>query len=155
MEYIGIKRIMDRLLVNPNLKALQTSTVAAYVKDFSSINGIIPILRVGYNYFKIEEYKTMLPENCLEVKKVYLCDEEWLDDAYFEDNSLNAALSSSMIREEDKITYGDYKVENNMLFLDIMETVVEVRYTLFNVDDQGLPMLPYDGSLMEAIMSNG
>lgn len=151
MEYITVRRIMDRLLDNPNMKTLKLSSAAAYIKDLCSILNIAPVLGVKFQYLTIEDYKVEIPAEFLDVEKVYLCDDDWLDNALFENNSLNASLDDSMIRESDKTEYGEYVIRNNVLFVDIEETKVEIKGTTINVDDIGFPLIPYDGSLMEAV----
>lgn len=152
MEYITVRRVMDRLLDNPNMKALKVSSAAAYIKDLSSIMNITPVLKVGFAYLEVEDYKAEIPSDYLEIEKVYVCDQEyWLSDALFEDNSLNAALTDSLIREDNKVEYGEYVIRNNILYTDVENIKVELKYKAINVDDNGFPLLPYDGSLMEAV----
>ncbi len=151
MEYITVRRVMDRLLDNPNMKTLKLSSAAAYIKDLCSIMNIAPVLGIEFQYLDVEDSKVEIPAKFLDVEKVYLCDTEWLDNALFENNSLNASLDDSMIREEDKTEYGEYVIRNNILFTDIETTKVQIKGTVINVDDTGFPLLPYDGSLMEAV----
>ena len=151
MEYISVNRVMDRLLDNPNMKTLKLSSAAAYIKDLCTIVGIAPLLNVKFQYLTVEDSKVEIPSEFLDVEKVYLCDDEWLDNALFENNSLNAAMDDSLIREDDKVEYGEYVIRNNVLFTDIETTKVEIKGTIINVDDNGFPLIPYDGSLMEAV----
>lgn len=150
MEFISLNRIMDRLLVNPALKSLGYSTAAAYVKDFASINGLQPVLGYYLTYVKTSDYKAELPTNVVDVKDVYSCSN--LDSQWFEDNRLGAALSDSIVRSKDKVSYKAYTVKDNILFTDQKEDqVLEVGYTAIRVDEEGFPTLPYDGSLMMAV----
>jgi hypothetical protein len=162
MELITLRRIMDRLLQNPNMRNLEISSAAAYVKDFCGINDIAPILTKKFTYLNIEDYKAELPASVLEVEAVYLCkftadDVEYDSDAVsphpaiYRDGTLNAALSESIINEKDKTVFGEYKVENNVLFTDIEKGVVEIYAKHLRVDDTGFPVLVYDGSLMQAV----
>lgn len=154
MEYITIDRIMDRLFQNPMLKSLQKSTVASYVKDLASLNRVTPLLGTGYWYIRTQQYKGEIPADCSDVKDVYVCNIISLDNSLFSDEKLNSALSSSIVREKDKTGYGEYKVENNVLFVDLEDSLlVEIKGTRILVDDSGYPLIPYDGSLMEAVIN--
>lgn len=152
MGYITIRRLMDRLTDNPNLKTLKTSSVAAYVKDMCGINNIVPILKTGFNYIEINEHKGELPLDCLEVRKVYICkDDANLHPVVYEDNSLLAAMDESIMRPGDKTEYGEWRVEGDILFTDLSTiSKVEVMYRALRVDDVGFPLIPDEGSLMQA-----
>lgn len=151
MEYIGMKRIMDRLTDNPNMKSLKLSSAAAYVKDFSSINEVHPILSIKYGYIKIEDSSAMLPEEVLDLRAVYMCNCTDLSPLYHTNNRLAAGLDASLVRDVDKEALGRYHVQNGVLFSDIKDTVLEIKYKALNLDNMGFPLLPYDGSLMQAI----
>ena len=144
---ISTRLIMDRMNDNPNMKSLKQSSVASYIRDFASINGIEPMLGIKYAYRKIIEYKTELPDNLLELRSVRVC--ESLNPALFEDDTLNASYSNSVVT--NKYELGSYKVENRILFTDVKTLQIEIEYKALETDDLGFPIFPYDGSLMQAI----
>ena len=144
---IDTKLIMDRMNDNPNMKSLKQSSVASYMRDFASINNIAPLLGIKYAYRRVVDYKVELPENYLEVRAVRVCHD--LDPVLFEENKLNASFDNSVVK--DKTETGRYTVQNGILFLDQESGIVEVEYKALEVDDYGLPVFPYDGSLMQAI----
>lgn len=162
MELLTLRRIMDRVLQNPNMRKLELSTAAAYVKDFTSINDILPILESKFMYLNIIDYKVEVPAELLRIDHVYVCkftvdDIEYDSDsvdphpAIYRDGSLLAASSEAIISEKDKTLFGEYRVENGVLFTDIAEGVVEVYGPCMRIDDLGFPVLIYDGSLEQAV----
>lgn len=151
MEFVSLDRIMDRLLVSPAMQSLGYATAAAYVKDFSSINDIQPIMDLQYAYVQVSNYKAEIPANCMRMENIYSCQN--LPAQFFEDNKLGASLTDSIMRDKDKSFYGAYRVKDNILFTDDSEdgNVYELQYVGLRVDENGFPMLPYDGSLMMAV----
>ena len=148
-DKISTRLIMDRMNDNPNMKSLKQSSVASYVRDFASINSIVPMLGIKYAYRKTADYKASLPDNLLELRKVHVCPDTILDPALFEDNTLNASYDNSIVK--NKYALGSYKVENRVLFLDVEVLQVELEYKALVLDELGFPIFPYDGSLMQAI----
>lgn len=156
MEELTVKRVMDRLLINDNFKKIERTTVATYMKDLCTICEILPVLKTEFDWVTIKDYKGVLPEDCLRVKKVYLCkDDAELHPAVHADNALMAAGDQTIQRDVgDKVEYGEWQVEGDILFTDISSYgKVEIQYTKMRVDDMGFPILPYDGSLMEAVLN--
>lgn len=150
MEFIDMRFIMNRLLDNPVMKNIKLSSIAAYVKDFSSINAIGPVVGFGYTYTKILGYKATLPTNYGDVRSMYLCDSN-ISSALVESNRMSASMRSSKIPNKDKREYGTYDIKGNTIFTDVETGVLEVYHTMMRVDEYGFPVLPYDGSLMEAV----
>lgn len=171
MEFITVRRIMDRVLTNPNFRKLQVSQAAVYVKDFCSINNVGVIPKWGFSYVNINNYKGELESSIMSVKRVYICNfvEEGVtfqidkedpenstikpNAAVYKDGSLLHALDESIMRDGYKTLFGEWKVEGNILFTDIEQGVVEIYAESIRVDDLGFPLLPYHGSLMSAVES--
>lgn len=168
MEFITVKRIMDRLMVNPNFRKLQYSQAATYLKDFCSINNVGIIPKKGFSYVEIKNYKGEIDPSVMEVKRVYVCkfveegityqmDPENPDNdtlrphpSVYKDGALLHALDESIMRDGYKTLFGEWNVEGNILFTDIEEGVVEIYAEYIRTDDLGFPVLPYHGSLMQA-----
>ena len=148
MESIGIKRIMDRLLDNPNMKGLKPSSVAAYVKDMISINNIAPMMAPMFVYLKPIDGMVSLPTNCPDhnISGVFYCDAK-LPQEYFNKEQLIASNGSVPLVDGPPI--GVYDVKYGVLHTSTNDPV-KVEYTAIPVDSYGYPTLPYDGSLMQA-----
>lgn len=150
MEFIGMKFIMSRLLDNPLMAKLKLSSAAAYVKDFSSINNIIPILDTDYVYVKVEDYRAPLPAQVGDLLDVYICNTR-LHPALTGDDRMSASMKTSKIPNENKAVYGEYNKRGSFINTDIENAVLELHFSCLRVDEQGYPTLPYDGSLVEAV----
>lgn len=159
MEFIDMRFIMSRLLDNPMLAKLKLSSAATYVKDFSSINGICPILDYGWTYAAIVDYRAQLPTNLGDIVDLYLCktDATEILSEYFPlldiDNRLSATMKTSKVPGALKVELGLYSKKGNVVDLDISSGTIEIYHTMMRVDDKGFPLLPYDGSLMEAVVN--
>jgi hypothetical protein len=156
MEFIDMRFIMNRLLDSPIMAQLKLSSAASYVKDFSSINGICPILDYGWTYSYIVNYRAELPTNVGDIVDMYLCknsvtttDFPVLD----VDNRISATMKTSKIPNSLKRTLGTYIRKGNAVDTDIPDGTLEIYHSCMRVDEQGFPLLPYDGSLMEAIIN--
>lgn len=152
MEFIDMRFIMNRLLDSPATKNLKLSSAATYVKDFSSINRIAPIIGHGYSYSKIIGYKAIEPPSVVDIVDMYLCD-ALVYPVLSGDNRLSATMKESKIPDESKVSYGLYKRDSGVINTDIEEGVLEIYHTCMRVDEYGFPVLPYDGSLMEAVVN--
>jgi hypothetical protein len=160
MEFIDMRFIMNRLLDNPMMRNLKLSSAASYVKDFSSINAIAPIKGFAWTYSKIIGYNAPLPANMGDIIDVYLCNATF-PASMSQNNRLSASLKNSKIPNiiksldpsipDTKVEYGQYTRKGDTMFTDIETGVLEVYHSCMRVDEQGFPMLPYDGSLMEAV----
>jgi len=160
METIGVKRIMDRLLVNPNMKGLKASTVAGYIKDMISINHISPLMAPMFVYLKPLDGMVTLPTNCSDhsVTGVFYCDSR-LPQQYFNKSRLIGSNGSTVSKaKEDQIPFlsgppiGVYDVKYGVLHTSY-DKPLKVEYSAIPVDAYGYPTLPYDGSLMQATLN--
>ncbi len=152
MEFIDMRFIMNRLLDNPVMAKLKLSSAATYVKDFSSINGIDPIIDYGYTYLKVINYMAEMPPYTGHIEDMYLCGYE-ISPIFTPNDRLVATLKTSKVPSRDKSEYGNYKVRGNFIFTDIESGIFEIYHSILRVDELGFPMLPYHGSLMEAVMN--
>ena len=157
-----MKFILNRLLDNPALQNLKLSSVATYVKDFASILNLAPLKEEKTRTLYVTNYSHKLPidaneHNILGIE--YLNDdgtvrdnEESLTNSKFENNLLVANTKRTRVRGNDsRYTYGTYEVKGDTLHIDIEKCAVAVTYNGFMVDDMGFPILPYDGSLIQAV----
>lgn len=153
MEVIGIKRLMDRLLDNPNLKNIKESSVAGYIKDMISISGLSSILVEQYIYRKVKDGRTKLPEDFISLNDLFLCrGAEELPPEYFDKGRMGYSTDTSILREGIvKRNLGGYRVNHDMLYIDAEEAIVELHYSAMPVDSYNFPVFPYDGSLMQAM----
>jgi len=154
MTYFGIKDIMSRLHMNPKLQSINISSVAIYIKDFISITEMYPAKVHKIYYSKIIENSIELPGDLDKVDEVYLCSATDLPDYFFSDNRLTYTHDTSVANQKGILGFLGYTKRGNRLFFDIVSTqqeVAEIHYRAMNVDTEGFPVLPYDGSLMQAI----
>ena len=160
METIGVKRIMDRLLDNPNMKGLKPSSVAGYIKDMISINHISPLMAPMFVYLKPLDGMVTLPTNCSDhsVTGVFYCDAK-LPQQFFNKTRLIGSNGSPVPNSgDDAIPFldgppiGVYDVKYGVLHTSY-NLPLKVEYTSIPVDSYGYPTLPYDGSLMNAVLN--
>lgn len=156
MEVLGVDRLMDRLLDNPNLKNLKKTAVAAFIKDMLSISGLSSVLVPKFIYIKMVDGRGDLPTEYSRVSNVYLCSTEAVTNfpaEYFTNGRLGHTNSDDILREGvSKWSYGTYRINHNKIYIDTeAESVLEVHYEAAAVDSLGFPVFPYHGSLMQAM----
>lgn len=150
METIGVNRVMDRLLDNPNMRDLKKSSVAAYVKDLISIVNLPTMLVPMVIYLKPIDGIAILPDNCGDksVEGVFYCDSIMLPE-YFNKSRL-ASMPNDEIPDVKVSPIGVYRVEYGSITVST-DIPIKVLYKALPVDENGFPVLPYDGSLMQAV----
>jgi len=161
-NYNKIKHILNRLMDNPMLQNLKLSSAASYVKDFASILNLAPLKEEVTRVLYVKNYMHKLPANAS--KHNILGVEQLNDDgtvmddndslpARFYENSLLAANSKrTRVRGNDaRYEYGTYEVKGDYIHFDQEEVTVALSYTPLKVDELGYPVLPYDGSLAQAV----
>lgn len=162
MEQMDMKFILNRLMDNPALQNLKLSSVAAYVKDMASILNLAPLKEETKRTLYVKNYAHKLPvgahkRNILGVELLNddgtLRDKEQaLNPSAYENNLLAANLKRTRVQGHNPdYTYGTYEVKGDILYLDIKEATVAITYRGMKVDELGFPVLPYDGSLMQAV----
>ena len=150
METIGVNRVMDRLMDNPNMRGLKKSSVAAYIKDLISIVSL-PTMQIPMMvYLKPEDGIATLPDNCGDkaVEGVFRCTDPMLPQ-YFNKTRL-VSMPVDELPNVNVSPIGVYRVEYGSVTLS-SDDPIKVVYKAIPTDNDGYPVLPYDGSLMQAV----
>jgi hypothetical protein len=101
----------------------------------------------------IKNYKAYVPKEAFNVRDVRLCTVS-LDPIFAQDDKMPASLTSSKVLNRDKEAYGNYKIINGSeIECDVETGVLEIVHDAFRVDENGYPLVPYHGALMQSLLA--
>lgn len=141
-EYISIKEILSRCLRHPLLKNLNLEDAIYYTIDFIRLVGLPQIYTDRIATIKIEDYRALLPCDCIKVTQIKNQD----------DVVLRSMISSFNQHDNNMaVSYPAYKLQGNVLYTNFPEGELLLSYQAIKIDDDGLPMLPDNPAFIKAL----
>ena len=136
MNYINIRQILDDLLDDDMMKGLSLERAVNYAVEFIRVVGMPRIFTEKIAEVKIENYRGVLPCDFLEEIQVKAKDgPEYL------------GMDSPFLND----TMPAYKIKGQVIFTSIKEDTLCVAYRAFNVDEDGFPLIPDNGTFARAL----
>lgn len=180
-QYIKIQQIADDLSEHPLLRDVSFERIINYAFELIRILGCPKLYEDKVSTIDIVNYRGELPCDFVEVISVAGCNgKEYVttEDMFFIDDPCrptpkgNCAVGSIEIKQRevkegcnsylertvighaptDQIHgVGAYKIQGNIIFVDIPNTTLKVAYRSIVLDEDGFPMLPNNATLIRAI----
>lgn len=141
-NFISIQTILDRILKHPLMQELPLETAIQHLEDFIGIMGLPATYTDKYAVINIEEFRGMLPCDCIAINQVRECKSKRVLSAMTD--SFNGTFP------KDK-SVGTYKTQGRMIYTSFKEGDIEISYKAIPVDKDGLPMLPDNPVFMKAL----
>lgn len=141
-NYICIKEILNRVLRHPLLKKLNLEDAIYYTLDFIRTIGLPQIYKSKEDVVHIEDYRSLLPCDCIAVYAVRDCKSG---------NALRHMMAHFGGNRNKYNGVPAYKIESNVIYTNFKCGDVLIAYDAINVDQDGLPMLPDDPTFLRAL----
>lgn len=144
IQYISIRQIMDDLLDNPLLKDLTLERCVNYAVQFIRKIGCPKAYTDKVAHLQLKNYRCQLPCDFIEMNQVLDGDRH----AYrYTTDTLHLDPTGDEC-EKNELTY---KLQNNWLYSSRKEGEIIISYRAIELDDDGFPLLPDNGSFAEAL----
>jgi len=147
-----IRRILDRVTRHPMMRDLPFETAVEYAVDFIQLIGVPGMFCEKVAEVEVRDHRGELPcdfESMIQVRekrKDGPCGPEPPRPAMrYSGDSFH--MSEDM-RKPMSLTY---KVQGMCIFTSMKDTVLEIAYRAFAVDDDGLPLLPDNASFLRGL----
>lgn len=180
-QYISIQQIADDLAEHPLLRDVSYDRIVNYAFELMRIVGCPKLFEDKVAPVEIHNYRGELPCDFVEVISVAGCDGTeyvttmdnfFVDDPCRKDVPANCGPGAILVEQKQitrgcgsylqkKVTAyaptdanhgrGSYKIQGNVIFADLSETVLKVAYRSIPMDENGFPMLPNNAAFIRAI----
>lgn len=142
MDYISVRQILDDLLADDMMKGCSLERVVKYAVEFIKVIGMPPVFDSKVAKVDIKDYRGELP--CDFYKVIQVKDPKGF--AY-----ISSEGSFSNQNKPDATPAFTYLIKGNVIFTSTKDTSVEVAYYALNVDEEGFPLIPDNGTFSRAL----
>ena len=148
MDCININVIVDRIKRNPLLEDIPYETIIDYAIEFIKIMGVPASFIEKTAMIEINDYRGTLPCDLYSVIQVRTDKGD-----YFRGSTDSFHMSPNKEKEgNDKRNTGiTYKIQGTCIFTSVPKCRIEIAYRAFPMDEEGLPLIPDNGSYPRAL----
>ena len=148
MDYVSINVIVDRIKRNDLLKDLPFETIVDYAIEFIKLMGVPASFIEKTALVEVNDYRGELPCDLYSLIQVRTTRGD-----YFRGSTDSFHMSEAKNKEGDKArnTGFTYKVQGSCIITSIPKCTIEVAYRAFPMDENGLPLIPDNGSYPRAL----
>lgn len=149
MKTITINEFIFRIYENPLLQNISRTTIITHIKSVLQMLSIPAIMKEGRAVLNVQNYRTKVPNDIYKLKSVM---------------ALNVAGNNKRLvnSQDDRIQmHGEYRDQfmsaaqikhiGDFIYADFESGEIEVIYIAYDVDSEGLPVIPAVESLLYAI----
>lgn len=132
-NYISVKEILSRVMRNPLLQDLSIEAAIQYTIDFMATMGIPQTYIDKSAFLHIENYKSVLPCDCIAINQVRK-----------KDNGVCLRAMTDNFNGTHPEDKGElsFKTQGSVIFTSFKTGDIELSYKAIPTDDDGLPLLP-------------
>jgi hypothetical protein len=147
---MSIGEIMYRLLEQPLLRAVRQSDIVTHVKTVLELVGVPGVKEEKLINLDIVDYRAPLPSDFLERKAVRaIYDSIRVAMTHMTDEF--GKFNKEILGDKEEDILFTHKIVGQYIYTDFKEGQVELIYTAYVTDENGLPMIPRNESLYLAI----
>ena len=148
MDYTNINVIADRITRHPLLADLPFETILDYAIEFIKIVGMPKAYLEKTGMVEISEYRGVLPCDFYQPIQV-----RTTNGLYFRESTDSFHMSPNKEKEGNikRNTGITYKIQGNFIFTSMKEGLIEIAYRALPIDEQGMPLIPDNGSYARAM----
>lgn len=148
MDYININVIVDRIKRNRLLSDIPFETIVDYAVEFVKIMGVPASFIEKTSTVEINDYRGVLPCDLYSIIQIRTDKGD-----YFRGSTDSFHMSPNKSKEGDvaRNTGITYKIQGSYIFTSIPKGNIEIAYRAFPMDDEGLPLIPDNGSYPRAL----
>lgn len=143
IQYISIRQIMDDVLAHPLLQDLTLERAVNYAQEFMRIVGMPQLFTDKIATLEIKDYRVPLP--CDFYEMIQVTDGKGKPYRYTTDTFHLKHIEDNGDQELA------YKLQNNVLFSNHKEGIINISYRAIDVDEDGFPLIPDNGSFVKAL----
>lgn len=142
MDYLDVNVIIDRIKRNPLLEDIPYETIIDYTIEFIKIMGVPASFLEKTKEIEIVNYRGVLPCDLYNIIQVRYNNE------YFRGSTDSFHMSNNKPNNNKGLTY---KIQGNCIFTSIEKGTIEIAYKAFPINEEGLPLIPDNGSYPRAL----
>lgn len=148
MDYINVNVIADRIKRNPLLEDIPFETIIDYAVEFIKIMGVPASFIEKTSTIEVKDYRGVLPCDLYSIIQIRTDKGD-----YFRGSTDSFHMSPNKQKESNKTrnTGITYKVQGTCIITSMPECTLEIAYRAFPMDDEGLPLIPDNGSYPRAL----
>jgi len=148
MDYVNINVVTDRIRRNELLSDIPFETILDYTFEFIKIVGMPKAFLEKTALVDVEDYRGVLPCDIYDIIQVRTTHGD-----YFRGSTDSFHMSPAKERNGNiaRNTGVTYKVQGRFIFTSMPKCTLEIAYRAFNLDDEGLPLIPDNGSYARAL----
>ena len=148
MDYINVNVIADRIKRNKLLEDIPFETILDYTFEFIKIVGMPKVFLEKTALIEVNDYRGVLPCDLYDIIQVRTTHGD-----YFRGSTDNFHMSPDKnkdgnVRRDTGITY---KVQGTCIFTSMPKCTLEIAYRAFPLNDEGMPLIPDNGSYARAL----
>lgn len=142
MDYINVNVIADRIKRNPLLEDVPFETIIDYAIEFIKIMGIPASFIEKTAEVEVKDYRGELPCDFYNPIQIRTKDGDYFrystDSFHFSDSNVSKCGVT-------------YKIKGNCIFTSIPNSCIEIAYYALPIDEEGLPLIPDNGTYPRAL----
>lgn len=149
MRYISIKQVLDNLLDNPLMRDLSLERAVNYAVRFIQVIGMPNIFLEKTKVVDINNYRGELPcdlYEIIQVRKTYSDGKVGNTESF-----VYSTDSFHMSKDKTADLHLTYKIQGSCIFTSIKEGQIEIAYRAINIDNDGFPLIPENGTFENAL----
>ena len=148
MDYINVNVIADRIKRNKLLSDIPFETILDYTFEFIKIVGMPKAFLEKTALVEVNDYRGILPCDLYDIIQIRTTKGD-----YFRGSTDSFHMSPDKERNGNiaRNTGITYKVQGSCIFTSMPKCTLEVAYRAFNLDDEGMPLIPDNGSYARAL----
>lgn len=148
MEYIDINTLVDRIKRNTLMDDIPYETIVDYALEFIKITGVPANFIEKTAKVEIKDYKGLLP--CDFYKIIQVRDKKGYCFRASTD-SFHMSPDKEKNDHNKRETGFTYKIQGSCIITSMPEGELEIAYRSFPVNEEGLPLIPDNGSYPRAL----
>lgn len=154
-NYISIKEVVDNLMRYPSMRDLEYDSAIAWAVWVMGIVGSYDLYKDDTDIVEIQNNRGLLPKGIIRVEQcrkiVGSGESVRYDKMYTATDPFQTKYSKYPDNYRDQLQAQTYKIQGDYMFTAFTDGLVEIAFKTLYTDDDGIIMIPTNGSLTKAI----
>ena len=154
IQTTNIRRILDRAMRHPMMRDIPLETAIEYAVDFISLMGTPALYEEKTALVRVKDWRGALPCDFVSMIQVRNATRQMGPHSRVLPGAVYRYSTHSFHMSKDKgFVIGDYtyKTQGMCIYTSARNTMLEIAYYAFAVDDEGYPLLPDNTSFLRGL----
>ena len=155
-NYVSIKEIVDGLMQYPSMRDLSYESAIKWTVDVMGLVGSYDLYKDEREIVVVENFRGKMPQGIIRVEQCrkifgHEVGNVQYDPMQYATDAFQIAYDKYNKDYREKVQMYSYKVQGDYIFTSFERGLIEVAFKTLYTDDDGVIMLPTNGSLTKAV----